>query len=142
MNAHSDTGAMAEIFEQNTVDLEGYVGAFSAVEGQSGAVFAINDRIIGMELFDYPATFGKLMPKLLRSYALDAIEKRIPSRVAPSRRTAEALLQSVAEAKEEHYASIGIGEDLRLTGKELAGSALFAQGRLVHLTAFRPQKRQ
>jgi hypothetical protein len=44
------------------------------VDGQVGALFAIGDRIVGFDLFDSADTCRKLLPKLVRSYAIDAID--------------------------------------------------------------------
>jgi hypothetical protein len=54
--------------------LEDFVAAVHPVEGQVGALFAVNGSPWGMDLFDSPATLGKTLPKLVRSYALDAID--------------------------------------------------------------------
>ncbi len=64
---------MSDIFEKEAVPLESYVETFSPIEGQVGALFAIDGRIAGLDLFDAPETFRKLFPKLLRSYGLDAL---------------------------------------------------------------------
>ncbi len=40
-------------------------------------------------------------------------------------------------ADSESYCALGIGEDLRLSGETLAGGALVAEDRVVHLAAFR-----
>ena len=62
-------------YEHFSVSLEEYVQAFKTSATQVGACFAINGRIRGIELFDVSDTCGKLMPRLIRSYALDAIEE-------------------------------------------------------------------
>lgn len=74
MDHHSETGAMADLFRHAEQDLEAYVRAFSAVPGQVGAIFALGGRVVGLEMFFSPDTYAKLLPKLVRSYALDAIE--------------------------------------------------------------------
>ncbi len=35
-------------------------------------------RLIGAELFDSPRTFAQLLPKLVRSYGLDALDHSLP----------------------------------------------------------------
>jgi hypothetical protein len=40
-----------------------------------GVVACVNGKVIACDLFDDPALFHKLWPKLLRSYAADAVEK-------------------------------------------------------------------
>ena len=45
--------------------------------GQVGAVFAIRGQIAGLDVFDSPRTWASLMPKLVRSYGLDALEAAV-----------------------------------------------------------------
>ena len=90
LRVESDTDSMADIYEQRAAQLEAYATAFAPQPGQAGALFAIEGRIAGLELFDAPATFASFLPRLVRSYALDAIEA--PPRVAPSRASGGATL--------------------------------------------------
>ena len=141
MEVASPTSAMSEIFETHSDSVEDYVSAFSAGENQVGGIFAINGEVVGMELFDSPEMFQKMFAKLLRSYALDAIEKptektsKMPS--VPSQEGARALLEQIKTAKQERFAAVGLGEDVRLKADGIAGAALEYENRLVHLSAFR-----
>ncbi|PYV01707.1 MAG: hypothetical protein DMG10_16895, partial [Acidobacteria bacterium] len=74
MQAHSPTDAMSAIYEAHQTNLEDFVRAFFATENQAGALFAINEVITGLDLFDCSETLRKLFPKLVRSYALDALD--------------------------------------------------------------------
>ncbi|MBI5446443.1 MAG: hypothetical protein HY900_35165 [Deltaproteobacteria bacterium] len=49
---------------------------------------------------------------------------------------AEGFLQAVRKAKPESFPALGLGEDVRLEGPGMAGGALVAEGRVVHLGAF------
>ncbi|MGQ0547365.1 MAG: ARPP-1 family domain-containing protein, partial [Betaproteobacteria bacterium] len=70
----SDTGAMSDAYLGRSRDLQAYAGAFRPEPRQRGAVVAIDGRPVGLELFDSAAAFSKYLPKLVRSYALDALE--------------------------------------------------------------------
>src|SRR5262249_43305758 len=115
------------------------VRAFSAVPGQVGAVFAINNEVIGLDLFDSPSTFRKLLGKLVNSYALQALAGRSTSDKAEAddKFGAGDLIRFVIEAKAQSFAAIGEGQDVRIQGENLAAAALVAKDRLVHLCAFR-----
>lgn len=141
---HSPTSAMSDIYDSYSNDLDESVRAFSAVEGQAGAVFAINGEIIGLDLFDHASTFRKLLPKLVRSYALEALARReaTDKSEAPQQTAAHELLRSVAEAKAERFAAIGEGEDIRIQGTNLSAAALVARGRVIHLCGFRVKTAQ
>ena len=75
LGARSDTAAMSAMFEARHVALDEFVAAFTPVERQVGAVFFVNGRAAGLELFDAPRTWRTLAPKLIRSYALDALDQ-------------------------------------------------------------------
>ena len=136
MRSHSPTGAMADLFEQRADRLARYRRGLQAVEGQIGGVFAINGRVVGLELFDAPSTFRRSLPKLVNSYALDALDYHTPLFPAPDRGDAEAFLEILRDTAITRYPALGLGEDLRLAGRNLEGAALVHQERLVHLVAF------
>ncbi len=140
--AASSTAAMSDIFEQESTRIEDYVRPFGTVGGQVGAIFAIDDKVVGLELFDLPETFRKLMPKLLRSYGLDALDRARAvaapenTTAAPEEAAVKAFVEKVMQAEEKEFPAIGEGQDLRLTGPALTGAALAVEGRVVHLSAF------
>ena len=136
MEVDSDTDAIADAFQQFSGSVDEYVAAFSTSETQVGACFVINGKICGLELFDVSDTCSKLMPKLIRSYALDAIEERQAATPVASPGLDE-FLQQVAAAPADSFEALGEGEDLRIHSTAIAGGALAARERVVHLCAFR-----
>jgi hypothetical protein len=136
LNAPSDTAAMSAMFEKLGTPIEAFVAAFSPVAHQVGAMFFINGAQAGLELFDAESTWRKLAPKLVRSYAVDAIDRR--DRPSPRRapHAPEAFATAVGSTPGSVFPAIGEGHDVRLTGSEVAGAALVAGGRLIHLSAF------
>jgi len=138
----SATSAMSDIYEQQSVRLEDYVRSFSTSGEQVGALFAINGKIVGFDLFDSAGTLRKLFPKLLRSYGLDALDRVISAPFTaeatqpPSQADAEGFLNTAAEAEGEEFHGVGEGRDVRLTSAGLTGAALASDGRIVHLSAF------
>jgi hypothetical protein len=136
MAAPSPTSAASDIYAQNAGDIEGFVRAFATVPGQVGALFAINGRIIGLDLFHYPSTMTKLLAKLVRSNALDAIDANNEPKTPITRDSVNAFLHSIAAAQAQPFPAIAEGEDLRLTAPGLTGGALIADARVIHLSAF------
>ena len=139
-DSFSETSAMSDIYEHEAARLEDYVKSFSVLEKQTGAIFAINGQIVGLDLFDSTETLRKLFPKLLRSYGLDALE-RVRSKPRESETecppaSANAFLCKVTQANEEEFPAVGEGKDIRLSGPALAGAALATADRIVHLSAF------
>lgn len=140
MGVRSATQAAAAIYEDRHDALEGSVRAIGAARGQCGAVFVIDGRVAGIDLFDRPRTFAKALPKLVRGYALDALDA---SAGDTSGRGGDAIdrevvrfLQRIAAAAATAHAAVGEGEDWRLDDGAVAGGALVAEGRVVHLCAF------
>jgi hypothetical protein len=137
----SDTLAMADIYVDHAAQLDAYVRAFNPLPAQRGAVVAVGGKVVGVELFDSAAAFSRYLEKLVRAYALDAIERNAAanagaSTIAPSDRDASAFLDLIWSTNTERFKALGEGEDIRLTGQGIAGGALAAGGRLVHLAAF------
>ncbi len=137
MDARSDTSAAAALYETHRSSLEDYCRAFAPSEHQTGALFAINGKAVGFDLFDSPSTLASLLPKLVRSYALDAIDANAQEVKTRKESDAKALIAEAAQASVERFPAIGEGEDLRLRSEHLSGGALAVEDRLVHLCAFR-----
>ena len=137
LGAVSESRAMGDIYAQNDRRISDYVRAFSALPGQAGAVFAIDGVIVGLELFDAAGTFAKLLPKLVSSYAMDAIESRSGSAVPPVEEAVRRFIEEMKQGVAEQYPALGMGTDIRINGPALAGGALVVEDRVVHLAAFR-----
>ncbi len=135
LDSDSATGAMSAVFEQHEASVGSFVDACPALPGQAGAIFAINGRIVGLELFDAPATWRKLAPKLVRSYALDAVD-RAGEAASPLADEARAFMTAVAAVEPSGFPSTGIGIDVRLSSPHFNGAALVVDDHAVHLSAF------
>ncbi|MGQ0658198.1 MAG: ARPP-1 family domain-containing protein [Chromatiales bacterium] len=140
MEACSETGAMDALYDKSAVSVKRFEQAFQAREGQVGAVFAVNGEIAGLELFDSPSAFAKYLSMLVESYAVDALDVPEVKREAPSKQAAEAFIDRVRRASVQSFPGVDLGEDVRLTGENLTGGALIAEGRVVHLSAFSVEK--
>jgi len=136
MGSESATGAMHDMYAQSADSLKQYHDAFRPIDGQIGALFLLAGGWCGLDLFDAPATLGTVFPKLLNSWALDALEPRREPTTKPPRGRAEDFLASVALAKERDYPAVGLGQEVRLEGENVVGSALVHEGSVVHLAAF------
>jgi ARG/rhodanese/phosphatase superfamily protein len=153
LQASSPTSAMEAIFQEHSTSLEAYVAACQPVDGQVGALFIVNGQVFGVDLFDEAATLRKLLPKLVRGVAIDAIDSGVahPFRDAgaassPFRggktahghaSTLAAQFLAVTSAAQQHVAkAVGLGDDIRLTAPHIAGAALQVDQHVVHLAAF------
>lgn len=135
LGVSSPTGAMADLYSRLESNVEQYVDAFAATEGQVGAVFLLNGGVAGIDLFDNAATLRLLLPKLVRSYALDAVEAPGDG-PWPDKKAVSAALDALGSCSVREFAAVGMGIDLRLESPNVRGAALVCDGRLVHLCAF------
>ena len=139
LDACSPTGAMEEIFTRHSASGDAAVDALQPQEDQRGALFIIDGRVVALDLFDSASTLRTLLPKLVRSVAIDALDS--PSRGAPlalplQGRIAEHFLAVLSGCSAQVCDAVGEGQDVRLEGAHLAGAALAVDGEVVHLAAF------
>ena len=136
MGTRSPTRAMRDSYEQRRQSLEEYVQALPMVKDQVGVAFALNNRLVGLDLFDHPHTLSRILPKLVRSHAMEAL--REPDTVAEvaSVDAARDFIGEIVNATTTRYPAVGEGEDLRLESNQIVGGALEARARLIHLCAF------
>ena len=139
MGAFSNTGAAAAIYEKHRSSLDDYLQAFQPVSGQSGAIFAINGMVSGLDLFDSPATLATLLPKLVESFALDAIDSMTGEEEHKDIVSTELdnFIEQTAKVKTAEFPAVGEGVDLRLQDDKLSGGALVYDERIIHLCVFR-----
>jgi hypothetical protein len=155
LSAGSPTSAMEAIFSTHAASLDSFVTGCQPVDGQVGALFAVGDSIVGFDLFDRPSTLRKVLPKLVRSVAVDAIDHAVDgashgphdvhshaargsqTRHAPMIRAAAQQFISVVSGSPQHTTlALGLGDDVRLTAPHIAGAALVLDQHVVHLGAF------
>jgi hypothetical protein len=146
MHSTSSTSAMEQIFTDHAMLLDRYVQGCVPVDGQVGALFAIDDHIVGFDLFDDAATLRKLLPKLVRSYAVDAIDMGNEAAIQKTNRRdhvgvpvahiVPGFLAAMAAAPQNQVAGVGLGDDVRLSGNGVVGAALVVGDQVVHLSGF------
>lgn len=133
----SDTGAMKDAFESKARDIDEYLGTFACLPGQKGLLVAINGKAAGLDLISLEGAYAALHPKLVKSYAMEAIAlggrdgKAIPDGVP------QAFLAEALACTGQRFKSVGHGWDFRLEGKGMVGSALVHNKALVHAAFFR-----
>lgn len=138
MRVASASRAAADLYRSYRDRLDEFLRALTPQPTQCGALFAVNGRFLGLDLFDSSATLATLLQKLIESYALDAIDAA-SEETAANPDSPHVWLDAVANAQVERFAALGEGEDWRLLGAGLAGGALVKDGRLIHLCTFRAE---
>ena len=144
LEVNSDTSAMSRMFEAHQPSIDEYVTAFRAVDGQCGAVFLLDGIPVGLDLFQSDVVLRKLMPKLVRSHALDALDTsdaRAPKPIGAANRrdAAKAFVVSVSKAAQGNakiFPTVGLGQTMRVDDGAGAAAALLLDGAVIHLAAF------
>ena len=150
MSVHSDTSAASAIFERYGHALDEFVDQVKILPAQVGAAFFVNDRFSGLDLLGGPDLVGSLLPKIVRSYAIDALEDEgsdgglspiddvVKTSVSESEGRAAVLevIERVGRLAASRTKAAGLGEDLRLRDDSLIGAALVSSGAVVHLAVW------
>ena len=147
-DAESETGAMSAIFDRHEKALNDYVRDVTPVAGQVGAIFAVADRRWGLDVFDRPGTLAAFLPKLVQSYAVDALDpglaaaggqvrERDPYADEPAPLAgARNFLERLRGGSFADYDAVGLGRDVAIMADRAIGGALVVDDVTVHLTGF------
>ena len=141
LESPSPTGAMRAIYDRHATSIDEFVTHCQPVDGQLGALFIVAGRIVGFDLFDAESTLRKLLPKLVRSAAVEALdaEPRDAGKAGttfPLRQLADHFILRLRESVSHVRPALGLGQDVRLSANGLTGAALVAEERTVHVAAF------
>jgi hypothetical protein len=133
----SETQAMRDVFQAKLSDLDEYLKAFPCVPHQKGLFTFIDDKVVGFDFISLESAYAQLHPKLIKSYALEALIRREQKTKKPRKEKSDQFLSEALDSEEKKYDSIGQGRDYRFEGKEIVGSALKVGKKVVHLAFFR-----
>ncbi len=138
----SPTGAMSDIFESKGADLDACLEAFPCLPGQQGLLAMVNGEAVGMDVLSLASAYGLLHPKLLKSYAMEALANPKDKAPKAGREKAEAFLADARACRERKYKSVGMGWDYRYKSKKMVGSALLCRSKVVHTAFFKLEAAQ
>ena len=141
----NETQYLGQMYEDRSVkrNVDQYSRSIVMSPDANGMVVVIGSRVAGAEIFGAAETFGKLRDKLLRSYAVDALEESADWRAEKPlpRGAVEAFLRRANATRLVPKETIGLGRLLGIEGRGLYGSVLVwreqdgAQG-VVHASLF------
>jgi hypothetical protein len=134
--AESETGAMKAVFEVKKKDLDAYLQAFVSVPDQKGLLALVDGKVAGCDFVSLQSAYSQLHPKLVKSYAVDALLQREPKTERPDVKSKESFFADVAGCQEKKYESVGKGWDFRFEGKNIVGSALKVEEKVIHMAFF------
>jgi hypothetical protein len=88
LNVKSGTGAMHDAYDFVSDRLKKYFDSFDFMEGQNGLFAFIDGKIAGFDILSKTAAFEKVFPKLIKSYAMDAVRADMREEKAQARQNA------------------------------------------------------
>ena len=136
MDAPSPTSAMGSVFEKHAKSLDEFVNRLPAGPNQVGGAFAVAGAVYGLDVFDKATTFATMLPKLVRSYGIDALELGSDTESAPSAGGVRKFLAHLGKGKIEEHNAVGLGQDIRIEAPEVIAGGLVVDSGLIHLAAF------
>ncbi|MEQ8200689.1 MAG: DUF6569 family protein [Syntrophomonadaceae bacterium] len=136
MNVDSHTDAMHDVYRKYEKELDEFIAGLRPQENQSGLAVFISGRFNCLDLFGHPDVLGKLWDKLLKSYAMEALEQKKARAPKPKEVGIGPLLASLQGAELNQYPSVGLGTDVRLLSPEYMSAGLIYEEMVLHLAAF------
>lgn len=133
----SSTGAMKAVFDAHTGKLDEYIRAFECQSDQRGLLAFINGKPLGLDMISRQQAYKTLHPKLIKSYAMDALLEKNGGVDKPSLKEATAFLDEIKTCHGERFESVGYGWDHRYQTDTLVGSALTHEEQVIHVAFFR-----
>jgi len=153
LKVKSSTGAMHDAYVSVSGNLDEYCKNFKAPEGAIGLFVFIGGKVAGFDLISRSEAFMKVFPKLIKSYAMDAIrvdikeenmdfKKQAKSKTEQSKpvisiEQAKYFMDEIKSCNENKFKSAGLGYDFRYEGQYSVGSALLYDGTVIHSAFFR-----
>jgi hypothetical protein len=135
--AASPSMAMASIYEKDMPSIQEYVSHFHLIDSQVGAVFMINDKVVGMDGFGNSDSFSKVFKKLVKSYALDAIDWFDPEKEYKGLKgEVTKFMKASRAARIESHESVGLGVDYRMESRKITGFSLAFDNQILHMSVF------
>ena len=148
LGVESRTGAMRDVFTAKGEVLDRYLKSFSPADGCKGILAFIDGEPAGMDFISRDQAFKALFPKLIKSYAMEAVqlrERRKAGRgkgdaggalAVPGPDEARGFLKRAAACEEKRYEAVGLGWSYRYSGPAIVGSALSVDEKIVHMAFF------
>jgi hypothetical protein len=133
----SSTSALQDVYTSKQADFDQFIRAFPSVPQQQGMMVFINGEVAGFDLISRASAYKILHPKLILSYAMDAMLQPTAAKRTPSLDDAKAFVEEIKTCRESRFPSVDQGYDYRFEGDHIAGSALVFEKSVVHLAFFR-----
>ncbi len=113
LDAVSPTAAMSDTFASNSARIEEFRARIQYVAGATGVAVAIGRKVVSLDLFDKPATCGRVWDRLLSGVVMDALEESSAEQIA-DKADVEKLISGLNAREWERAPAVGEGQEWRL----------------------------
>jgi hypothetical protein len=139
MGARSETDAVHDVYRDYEKELQEFIKGMNPQVNQIGIAVFINDAFNCMDLFSHQDVLERLWNKLLKSYAMEALEMKQERK--SREQDIESVLAALYEAEVMEYPSVGLGKDIRLKKERFIAAGLIYEENVMHLAAFQIDRR-
>jgi len=105
------------------------------LQDQIGAVFLVDDAVVGLELFRASDLFAASMRRLTMGYGLDAMTGNSSARTSWNDETIESVLLPINRCEFLTKNSPGLGSEVHVMTEGLVGHGLAVGDTIVHFAA-------
>ncbi len=154
LGVKSNTGAMHDAYVSVDEKMKEYLDNFKPESGVNGLFVFIGGKVAGFDMISRDSAFAKVFPKLIKSYAMDAVRadmaeerkvqqsqnKAADKKPAASIEQAKYFMDEIKSCNENRFKSAGLGDDFRYEGQYAVGSALIYEDSVIHTAFFRIEK--
>ena len=140
-NDYSSSESMQDIYKNKEDILAEFEKELTMPENAVGCIFAIGNRVLGFELFSSHQLFADLYPQLLKSYALDAIERKNRNNNLPSLDDAKKIIHDADNSLAKQCKNSGLGNLFTINTNDICATILMLDDKIIHFTCFSKQMR-
>jgi hypothetical protein len=123
LKVSSATSSFHDLAQKMSAETERFDIDSAEFDQSTGMIVTAGSEILGLEYASSPDLFRRLSPRLLRGYALDALERRHVGSPASGKELFR-FLSSISAMKPAAYPGVSAGTDLRFGNKRYVGRAL------------------
>jgi hypothetical protein len=139
---YSPTMSMKEVTDSKKNEIDDYLKSFQILPKQKGMLVFLNGEIVGFDFISLESAYTKIHQKLIKSYAMDAILSEIKEKKDVTKELAKAFLEKTTQSDEKEFKSVSLGSDYRFEGKDVLGSALIHQDKVIHMAFFKIDEKE
>lgn len=135
LGSRSPTGALDDLYESKSRDLDEWSKRFPWVDDQVGLLAFLGDRPLGLDMIGSHRLYARLHKQIVRGYVMDALTAGPHRGVRITQRGGAPFLELTKRATRTRAPTVGRGEYRVLSGRVMGGE-LTDTCSLVHLSAF------